>query len=601
MRPLRSLAVLPMLLACAGAVLAADPVARAAAPLTVQRVAGTDAIGTSIAISQSEFPTAHSARGVVIARSDFFADALAGGPLAARIGGPLLITPGASESSTLDPRVLQEVERVLPLGGTVDVLGGPLALSPGVDAALRQAGFVVVRIAGADEYATAVDIAQQLGNPATVFEATGLDFADALSADPAAIAQGGAILLTDGNVQAPETAAYLAGHPGDTRYAIGGPLAAYGADPGAVPVYGQDLYATSAAVAARFFPSPSRFGAATGTAFPDALAGGVFMGAGAGAEVGPLLLVRPSGPLPMPVAGYLTGARPGLAGGYLFGGALAVGPGVLAELESISPSGIQYGPGPMTTYSVQPQPPAGSCRYTYAGTGPLPDPACTPGALNPQVTQGDIGSTICKSGYTASIRPPVTVTEPEKTASASAYGYTGPFSTAEYDHLVPLELGGDPNDPANLWIEPNDVPGATTFSNSKDTLENRLNDLVCAGRLSLAAAQQAIAANWVDAFKTYVGPLPGTTGPPAPSTTPPPSGAPSCTASASPANDGYSGDYDVTIHSNQPDRLATATDATDSWSADTDAAGDAVILLYDTSPGEVISVTVGPAACTTTA
>ncbi len=56
--------------------------------------------------------------------------------------------------------------------------------------------------------------------------------------------------------------------------------------------------------------------------------------------------------------------------------------------------------------------------------------------------------------------------------SAAAYGYTGPFSTGEYDHLVPLELGGDPNDPANLWLEPNDRPGATSTANTKDALEN---------------------------------------------------------------------------------------------------------------------------------
>jgi hypothetical protein len=278
--------------------------------IPVTRIYGTDAIGTSIAVSQTEFPSAGSANAVVLARSDFFADALAGGPLAAKVGGPLLITPGADQSSTIDPRVLAEIQRVLPVGRTVYILGGVLALSPTIDATLQSLGYITQRIAGSDEYATAVDIAEQLGNPTTIFEATGLNFPDALSAVPAAIATGGAILLTDGATQSLETGLYLLAHPGDTRYAIGGPLAAYGADPGATPVYGQDLYGTSAAVASTFFPGATSFGAATGTNFPDALSGGAFMGAPA--ERGPLLLVQSSGPLPGPIASYLGTVASGL-------------------------------------------------------------------------------------------------------------------------------------------------------------------------------------------------------------------------------------------------------------------------------------------------
>jgi hypothetical protein len=293
--------------------------------LPVQRIYGTDAIGTAIAVSEAEFPSG-SARAVVLARSDFFSDALAGGPLAAQEGGPLLITPGASLSATLDPRVQAEIQRVLPAGQTVYILGGNLALSPTIDTALQALGYHTQRIAGADEYATAVDVAEQLGNPATLFEATGLNFPDALSAVPAAIEDHGAILLTDGASQSLETYAYIVEHPGDTRYAIGGPLAAAGADGGAIPVYGQDLYGTSAAVATTFFPHATVFGAATGVEFPDALSGGAFMG-----SRGPMLLVEPSVPLPTGIASYLTGDGD-LTGGYLFGGPLAVGNDVQAAL-----------------------------------------------------------------------------------------------------------------------------------------------------------------------------------------------------------------------------------------------------------------------------
>jgi hypothetical protein len=216
------------------------------------------------------------------------------------------------------------------------------------------------------------------------------------------------------------------------------------------------------------------------------------------------------------------------------------------------------------------------------------------------VTQSTIGSTICKSGYASSIRPPESVTEPEKRGSARAYGYTGLFSTAEYDHLVPLELGGDPNDPANLWVEPNDNPTATSTFNAKDVLEDRLNSLVCTGQLPLATAQLAIASNWVTAYQTYVGSL-AAPSPTSSAPSPPPGSAASCTASAAPANDGYNGDYDVSVISNEPNQKATASDSRDSWSQETDSSGFVKILLYYVAPGEQIDVTVGAASCSTTA
>ena len=298
---------------------------------TVATIAGIDAIGTSIAASMAEFPNPASASAVVLARSDFYSDALAGDPLAAHVGGPLLITPGASLATTLDPRVLAEIQRVLPAGATVYIVGGNLALSTGIDVQLVAAGYVTQRVAGATEFATAVLIAQLLGNPGTVFEATGTGFQDALSAVPAAIATGGAILLTNGTLQAPETAAYLAAHTSDTRYAIGGPLAAYGADPTAIPVYGQDQYGTSSAVAFQFFPTAHVFGVATGLYFPDALSGGLFMATGG--RLGPMLLVAPTTPLPPTVAAYLGTLGLGTQG-YIFGGLLAIPALVVAAIQA---------------------------------------------------------------------------------------------------------------------------------------------------------------------------------------------------------------------------------------------------------------------------
>lgn len=288
----------------------------------VTRIDGTDAIATSIKIAQAEFPTADSASAVVLASSSSFSDALTGGPLAAQAHAPLLLTWGASVRSSLSTRTKAEIERVLPSGATVYVLGGDLAVSPTVDAALTALGYSVVREAGTTPYDTAYLIALQMGSPNVIFEATGTNFYDALSAVPAAIADHGAILLTDGATQSAPTASYIASHPGVVRYAIGGPLAAYGADPGAIPVYGDNLYATSAAVASRFFPSASVFGVATSVGFADAAGGGVYMATG-GRE-GPLLIVNPSLPLPTEYVSYLSSLARTTTTTVVFGGPLAV-------------------------------------------------------------------------------------------------------------------------------------------------------------------------------------------------------------------------------------------------------------------------------------
>jgi hypothetical protein len=116
--------------------------------------------------------------------------------------------------------------------------------------------------------------------------------------------------------------------------------------------------------------------------------------------------------------------------------------------------------------------------------GVLADPLRTPGVLNPDVTQANIRSTICRSGWTATIRPPTDYTNDLKRRQMRQYGETGSLSDYQEDHLISLELGGDPTDPRNLWPEP--YPRATDV----DRIENELNDEVCSGRLMLAQAQQ---------------------------------------------------------------------------------------------------------------
>ena len=119
-----------------------------------------------------------------------------------------------------------------------------------------------------------------------------------------------------------------------------------------------------------------------------------------------------------------------------------------------------------------------------AGAGAvLADPVRSPGVLNPAVTQANIRSTICKRGWTATIRPPVEYTNELKREQMPAYGENGALSDYQEDHLISLELGGNPTDPRNLWPEP--YPRAAAV----DQIENQLNGEVCSGALSLHDAQ----------------------------------------------------------------------------------------------------------------
>ena len=165
-----------------------------------------------------------------------------------------------------------------------------------------------------------------------------------------------------------------------------------------------------------------------------------------------------------------------------------------------------------------------------------PDPALTPGALNPDVTQATIDSTICVSGWTATVRPDSSYTSSLKLTQMAEYGYEDTASADyEEDHLIPLELGGAPSDARNLWPEPYAATladGRPTGARVKDEFENELKREVCAGTLTLAAAQTEIGVHWVHAYydiELPVGPSStptvGPTPSPAVSATPPPTAA----------------------------------------------------------------------------
>jgi hypothetical protein len=136
-----------------------------------------------------------------------------------------------------------------------------------------------------------------------------------------------------------------------------------------------------------------------------------------------------------------------------------------------------------------------------------PDPVRTPGAANPQVTQQNIGDTICNRQWsTKQIRPPSEYTSKLKRKQLREYGdtvrqtraqlinpNTGKVDTTrcvahsdnmacyEEDHLIPLEDGGNPVDPRNLWPEPYNtkVGWVIIGAHQKDVVEGFIHDEIC--------------------------------------------------------------------------------------------------------------------------
>jgi hypothetical protein len=167
-----------------------------------------------------------------------------------------------------------------------------------------------------------------------------------------------------------------------------------------------------------------------------------------------------------------------------------------------------------------------------------PDPVRTPGAANPQVTQRNITETICNPHWsTREIRPPSEYTSKLKRKQLREYGdtvrqaraelvnpRTGKVDTTrcvahsdnpacyEEDHLIPIEDGGDPTDPRNLWPEPyNTVVGGTIMgARQKDVVEGFVHDEICYGipgskrnsyipattSITLRRGQEILAGDW---------------------------------------------------------------------------------------------------------
>jgi hypothetical protein len=308
----------------------------------VQRVWGNDGILTAIATSKRNYGD-NQANAVVLSRSDTYLDALVGSALAITKGGPLLITaPG----NTVEDRVVTEIQRVLPDGGDIYLLGGTLALPVGIETQLHdQLGYTVHRIWGANHYATSVEIDKEIAKgipdnkPTKAIVTTGANYYDALAAGAAAGANPGTVVvLTDGGTMPAVSAQYLnslgagieivtAGGPGDAalqKAASTGQLPALG-NFSYTSLVGNNEKDTAVALAKEFFVSPRNVAISTNRGWQDALTGGAMIGA----TYGPLLLTDPN-QLYGPVANYLSDASGSITYGIMLGGYLAL-PDALIE------------------------------------------------------------------------------------------------------------------------------------------------------------------------------------------------------------------------------------------------------------------------------
>lgn len=296
----------------------ADPL-----PEGVSRLSGPERIATAIEISRESCPDG-GANAVVLTRADIFPDALSGTPLATQEDAPILF----SNTDQLTPASQAELQRVLPAGNTVYLLGQTAALSTQVENQVAALGYNTVRIGGANRFGTAAEIADRgLNDPDTLLIADGANFPDAISG-ASGEAVGGAVLLTAGQTMPSETQAYLNGRTDDPDlFAIGGPASQ--AEPSATSVVGATRFHTSVEVAEQFFSSPSAVGIATGGEFADALAGGALMG-----RLGGPMLLTTRDDLPQVVEDYLETHAATIDRAIVFGGTAVVSPTVESQVDA---------------------------------------------------------------------------------------------------------------------------------------------------------------------------------------------------------------------------------------------------------------------------
>lgn len=245
--------------------------------ISFSRIAGSDRYATAAALSSTSASTVYVATGTA------FADALAGGPAAASQDAPVLLV----QRDAIPAATATELRQLSP--ERIVVLGGEAAVSEATFRALSAYAADVERIAGNDRFETAAQISADAFSPLVpvVYIATGRSFADALAGAAAGAREGGPVLLVEQNALPQATSLELRrllpqrivilGGTGAVSAAVESELRTY--SPSVTRVAGNDRYDTAVRLTRSAFPDGAdEVYIATGSTFPDALAGGPVVG-----------------------------------------------------------------------------------------------------------------------------------------------------------------------------------------------------------------------------------------------------------------------------------------------------------------------------------
>lgn len=287
-----------------------------AIPKSTERISGKNRYETAIAISKEGWDSTDT---VVLATAGDFPDALTGGPLAYQEDAPILLT----RTKSLNAETKQEIKR---LGAKkVMILGSNNAVSMEVEAELKSMGLSIERLGGKTRFETAALIAGKMSSDRAVV-ANGLNFPDVLSVSSYAAKNGVPILLTRKDSLPDETKVALNGM--SSTYVIGSTSVVskfvYDGLPKPTRYGGKDRYETGYEVATKLTMSTHKAFIATGSNFPDALAGSVL----AAKYDGPILLVHPTS-----IPDATNNQLPSYEGFSIFGGTDAVHGSVKDSLD----------------------------------------------------------------------------------------------------------------------------------------------------------------------------------------------------------------------------------------------------------------------------
>lgn len=251
----------------------------------VTRIAGADRFAQSVSVAEGFFARADT---VFVASGEKFPDALSATAIAAANKAPLLLTTAAS----MPAEVLAEIVKRAPKN--VVVVGGPLAISDSVVAQIDAASAATItRVGGADRFEVSRNLITHpvfgVKTSKRVHLATGANFPDALTASPPAAVAGAPVLLVNGSATSlsPAEMAVVSGLGAKEAVISGGPLSISAALEKSVSMTltvtrfaGSDRYDTGIQTNARSFREAGTMFLASGSAFPDALSGGVAAGIG---------------------------------------------------------------------------------------------------------------------------------------------------------------------------------------------------------------------------------------------------------------------------------------------------------------------------------